>query len=198
MAVFASPATRILLASDGLTTTLLQAAVGWPLAAQAHRIETVDGRGVSAAARFLLRAGERDRFLVRQTTLVLPSGEPVSKNTVVLRLGVDPRIDAVAADGSRPIGFALAEADLIRERRIVSAGAAHWPLTPGTPRCASKTYVLTARTPTTVPVLCIQELFNPSFISAAPAPARQSADSGGRRTPLVLLPEGDPCSAQPS
>ncbi|MGA5133627.1 hypothetical protein [Streptomyces blastmyceticus] len=197
MAVFASPATRILLASDGLTTTLLQAAVGWPLAAQVHRIEAVDGRGVSAAARFLLCAGERDRFLVRQTTLVLPSGEPVSENTVVLRLGVDPRIDAVAADGSRPIGFALAEADLIHERRIVSAGAAHWPLAPGTPRCVSKTYVLTARTPT-VPVLCIQELFNPSFISAAPTPARQSADSGGRRTPLVLLPEGAPCSARPS
>jgi hypothetical protein len=175
----------MLLVSEGLTTPLLQAAVGAALRAQVHRLRNVSAAAVTAAAREILQADATDRFLIRHTTLVLPSGLPVSENIVVLRLGVDPKIDAQVEDKSRPIGFALIDAGLITQRRLLYVGPAVWPHARCRRNCAGKTYVLSTRS---APALCIQEAFNPRFIPAISASGTPTGvQNDHRMQPLRLL-----------
>ncbi|WP_141698550.1 hypothetical protein [Streptomyces lushanensis] len=195
VSVFDSAATRMLLISDGLTTPLLQAALGAPLEARVTRLSTVPSGSVSPMVSALLDGAPPDQFLVRRTTLALPDGEAVSENTTVLRLGVDRRIDTVAADRTRPIGFALAEAGLLPQRRILHVGTARWPLARDPLRCAAKTYLLDMAAG---PVMCIEELFNPSLISALPAAGRAETPAVEFAELPLLAPEGIACSGKNS
>ncbi|MFK0203960.1 hypothetical protein [Streptomyces lavendulae] len=129
------------------------------------------GTEVPAQARLLLDGAVGDRFWLRRTLLVMPSGEAVSDNTVVTRQGADPCVDAAVADRSRPIGPALSGAGLVGLRRVVRAGTAQWWREgSATVTCASKTYVL----PTLrdgAPALYVRERFHPAYVPAATEPA---------------------------
>ncbi|MFE2045145.1 hypothetical protein ACFXAZ_30375 [Streptomyces sp. NPDC059477] len=192
---FDCAATRMLLISDGLTTPLLEATLGAPLEVQVTHLSTMPSGSVCPVISALLECAASDRFLVRRTTLALPAGEAVSENTMVLRLGVDPRIDRVATDRTRPIGFALAEAGLLPWRRILRVGTSRWPLTGDAPRCAAKTYLLYTAAG---PVMCIEERFNPCLISARPAAGRANASAVEIAELPLLTPEGIACSGKSS
>ncbi|MFF4223834.1 hypothetical protein ACFYZH_13370 [Streptomyces abikoensis] len=171
---FRSPVTRILLASDGLTTVLLQALTQAALTPRVDGVETTPGRQVEAAARGLLALAADDECLVRRTCLVSRDGEVVSVNIVVARAGKDQRVDAAMRDRTRPIGFAFAAAGLPMSRRINRTGLTRWPQTPAT-HCAFKDYTLNAADK---PWAYIRELFNPRVI---PPGTRTEAATAGRR-----------------
>ncbi|MFE4663669.1 hypothetical protein ACFRI7_02430 [Streptomyces sp. NPDC056716] len=192
---FDSAATRMLLISDGLTTPLLEATLGTPLEVRVTHLSTVASGSVSPVVGALLDSTAADRFLIRRTTLALPAGEAVSENTMVLRLGVDRRIDQVATDRTRPIGFALAAVGLFPRRRILRVGTSRWPLTGDALRCAAKTYLLHAAAG---PVMCIEERFNPCLISARPAVGRANASAVDIAELPLLTPEGIACSGKSS
>lgn len=158
--VFSSAATRMLLSGDGLTTPLLQALVHGPLRARADGVRTVGPGVLPPGIGEALRPDIRDKCLLRRSRLLTVTGQTVSENTVAARSGVDPRVDRAVTDRSQPIGFALAEAEVVLRRRIVHVGRATWP--DGTP-CAVKTYTLDSDGR---PLLCIRELFNPFIVDA--------------------------------
>ncbi|MFG2179863.1 hypothetical protein ACGFLS_14225 [Streptomyces abikoensis] len=158
--VFRSPVTRMLLASDGLTTVLLQALTQAHLTPWVDGVETTPGRHVESAARGLLALAADDECLVRRTRLATRAGEVVSVNVVVARAGADGRIDAAMRDRTRPIGFAFAAAGLPMNRRISRTGLTPWPQAPAT-RCAFKDYTLNAADR---PWAYIRELFSPRVV----------------------------------
>ncbi|RLV04565.1 hypothetical protein CTZ27_11660 [Streptomyces griseocarneus] len=157
---FRSPVTRMLLASDGLTTVLLQALTQAVLTPRVDSIETMPGRHVKATARSALRLAEDDVCLVRRTRLVTRTGEVVSANIVVAPAGQDGRIDAAMRDRARPIGFAFAAAGLPMSRRVSQVGLAPWPQASAT-QCVFKAYTLNAADK---PWAYICELFSPRII----------------------------------
>ncbi|MFE0045516.1 hypothetical protein [Streptomyces albireticuli] len=177
---FRSPVTRILLASDGLTTVLLQALTQSALTPQVDGIEMTPGQHVEATARGLLRPATGDVCLVRRTRLVSRTGEVVSANTVTARAGQDARIDAAMRDRTRPIGFAFAAAGLPMDRRISRIGLTSWPQAPDTP-CAFKAYTLNADDR---PWAYIRELFSPRIVPPAtrtePGTRTEAAAAGER------------------
>ncbi|MFE6025832.1 hypothetical protein [Streptomyces niveus] len=134
---FSSAATRMLLSGDGMTTPLLQALVHGPLRARADGVRTVGPAVLPPGIGEALRPDIRDNCLLRRSRLL------------------------TVTDPSQPVGFALAEAEVVLRRRIVHVGRATWP--DGTP-CAVKTYTLDSDGR---PLLCIRELFNPFIVDAA-------------------------------
>ncbi|MEU9237609.1 hypothetical protein [Streptomyces subrutilus] len=160
MAAFSSPVTRMLLASEGLTTTLLQAAAGSRVRPEVVKVSAVPTAGLPALVRRVLRAEGVGRCLLRRTRLAAADGRPVSDNIVVARKGVDPRLDTVL-HGPGSIGLALRDAGFRLERRILHVGRGVWP-GPGSLPCACKVYVLEAGGP----LVYVQELFHPQLVPA--------------------------------
>lgn len=160
MTQFLSPVTRILLVSEGLTTPLLQAASDGHLQAQVWSLREVAADLIDPGARELLRLSGGERCLVRHTGLVLACGTLVSDNVVVARLGMDPRVDQVAGDKGRPLGFALADAGVVLQRRVHWVGRRRWR---GGDPCAGKAYTLHAATG---PLVHVEELFSPQVVPA--------------------------------
>ncbi|PNE32203.1 hypothetical protein AF335_21045 [Streptomyces eurocidicus] len=171
---FRSPVTRILLASDGLTTVLLQALTQSALTPEVDGIEMAPGQHVEATARGLLRLATGDVCLVRRTRLVSRTGEVVSVNIVTARAGQDARIDTAMRDRTRPIGFAFAAAGLPMNRQISRVGLTSWPQDPDMP-CAFKAYTLNADDR---PWTYIRELFSPRIV---PPGMRTEAAAAGER-----------------
>lgn len=123
-------------------------------------------------ARKQLRLSGPERCLVRHTGLVLACGALVSDNVVVARMGVDPRVDRVVGDRGRPLGFALADAGVVLERRVHWVGRRRWR---GGGPCVCKAYTLHAAAG---PLVHVEELFSPRVV---PADVR-----------LPQLPQGQP------
>lgn len=187
---FTSPITRMLLITDGLTTTLLQALVGEKVTAHVHEVRRLSGSQVVPATRTALGGSARDKFLMRRTHLVLPWGEVLSDNTVIARLGVERAVEKVVTDCSVPLGFGLGRAGLLAGRKILSLGTAAWTAARQTAVCASKVYVL--NTPGAGgPMLCVRERFHPRHV---PPMAVELDGVPVPRTPLLTLPDED-CAA---
>ncbi|MFI5808831.1 hypothetical protein [Streptomyces sp. NPDC051561] len=159
--VFAAPEARMLLCSEGLTTSLLQAIVRSPLLPRGQSVEIVAGTDVPARARSALAGDAQDRYLRRRLLLVTSSGVIASSNTVHVRCGTDPLVEELAADMTRPIGFALADAGVETQRHILDVGIAQWPAGSAHDECLSKFYALEDQGD---PLMCIEELFNPDFV----------------------------------
>ncbi|GCD99104.1 hypothetical protein [Embleya hyalina] len=164
IARFASPATRMLLAGDGLTTVLLQAVLRVPLGIRTDSIEQArasvlgDTEAVSA-----LRVPGRRPCWSRHSRLLTPDGATVSFNRVVAPTARDPRVDAAMADPEQPLGFALNGAGLTTVRQLHGVGRVRWPA--GTGRlCAFKTYTLHG--PGGV-LAFVHERYSPDWFSAA-------------------------------
>ncbi|MFJ9250878.1 hypothetical protein [Streptomyces sp. NPDC101776] len=150
----------MLLASEGLTTPLLQAASDGALRAQVQSLRVVPAAELDPGIRRHLQLSGQERCLVRHTRLVTPGGTAVSDNTVVARLGIDPRVDRIARDLRQPLGFALAEAGVELQRRVHWVGRRRWF---GGGPCACKTYTLHAAAG---PLVHIEELFSPQIVPA--------------------------------
>ncbi|MGY0067862.1 hypothetical protein ACWZEH_13740 [Streptomyces sp. QTS137] len=162
IAEFASARTRMLLASDGLTTVLLEAVVKAPLHVRITHTARLSAHALDDSASRVALGLEAGRpCLLRRTRLVTPAGVPVSANVVVAAAGRDADVDA-AMLAPRPLGYALAGRGRRLERRLLHVGRAAWPEAPDE-TCASKTYVMCDADG---PLVFVRETFNPSCFPA--------------------------------
>ncbi|WP_320784284.1 hypothetical protein [Streptomyces sp. CRN 30] len=165
IARFASPATRLLLAGDGLTTRSLQAWASAVLTvgSLAWRVRDRHGLPVGMAADVL---GEHERLVVRRSTLVDPAGAVWSANEVVGRLDLDARATA-CLQGPGPLGPALLEAGVSGGRSLLDVGRMPWPLAPGARAAAYRLCLLRHGDE---PLCVVREIFNPALIETGLRP----------------------------
>ncbi|MFD8599427.1 hypothetical protein ACFV1L_30935 [Kitasatospora sp. NPDC059646] len=169
---FAAAPTRLLLASDGLTTTLLSAWTGGPVrvAGADHRRVAAAGAPTGAAA--LLRAGADEELIVRRSVLAGPDGGELSRNVVVARAGLSAAAEECLTDPGAPIGAALQATGTAHRRTVLDAGVRDWDGADA----AYKTYLMWHGQQ---PLAAVTETFDPAVVPAAPAAALLAA--GGRR-----------------
>ncbi|MFB4315184.1 hypothetical protein [Actinomadura sp. 21ATH] len=171
IARFASPATRLLLAGDGLTTTSLQAWAGGPMRVLEAEHGRVPRSRAPAGAAELLEQGPGDvPLLLRRSLLAGPGGRVWSANVVVAGPGV-PEEALACLRGDVPLGQALQAAGLGCRRTLADAGSgeAFWAGGPAAFRC----YVLRHRSR---PLAVVCESFNPRLVDARTvAPGREDA-----------------------
>ncbi|UCM89224.1 hypothetical protein [Streptomyces marincola] len=161
---FASPATRMLLSSEGLTTTLLEALAGESLRlhclAQLRARAEDAGDGVSA----LLRTDRDAEVLVRYSATTRRDGLALSVNHVVARIGLAPGIEPCLTSTSIPLGPALHAAGTGHRRTLLCVGRRPWQGEGGRDLTACyKTYVVWHGEE---PFALIDELFNPAAVPA--------------------------------
>ncbi|MFJ5233849.1 chorismate pyruvate-lyase family protein [Kitasatospora sp. NPDC088391] len=157
---FAAPPTRMLLSTDGLTTTLLEAWTGAPA-----RIGGADHRRLPAAAApagtaALLGAGPEEQLIVRRSVLTGRDGAELSRNVVVARPALDAGADRCLTDTDAPIGAALQASGTAHRRTVLDAGVRDWDGAPA----AYKTYLLWHDRR---PLAAVTETFNPAVVPAA-------------------------------
>jgi 3-deoxy-D-arabino-heptulosonate 7-phosphate (DAHP) synthase class II len=187
---FASPQTRMLLAGNGLTTPVLEAATGTALRVRVLRQDYVSAEQIPDGVADEVRLVSGDRVVVRRTCLVDPQMTPVSVNLVIAILGsaTAQGID----DVDTPIGYSLIAAGVSQQRRNVRAGLARWP---DGRVCVAKAYIVLLDDQ---PVCYIRETFNPSVISPdlADASCRESLDHTWNDDPAAVSPVD--CSLNPA
>jgi 3-deoxy-D-arabino-heptulosonate 7-phosphate (DAHP) synthase class II len=157
VAGFASPLTRMLLAGNGLTTPVLEAALGTTLRVRVLRQDRVPVEQIPYGIAQDLRLADGDCVVVRRACLVDSRMTPVSVNMVIAAVG-----PATAAGIDRvdiPIGYSLIASGVSQHRRNLRAGLARWP---DGGDCAAKAYLVQLADQ---PACYIRECFNPSLIS---------------------------------
>ncbi|MEV4557386.1 hypothetical protein AB0K51_10365 [Kitasatospora sp. NPDC049285] len=157
---FVAAPTRMLLAADGLTTTLLEAWTGAPARiAQAdhRRVRAADAPGGSAG---LLECPPEEELLVRRSVLAAGDGTELSRNVVVARPGLSGVAERHLTDTSAPIGPGLHAAGTAYRRTVLDAGVLDWDGEPA----AYKTYLMWHGS---WPLAAITEVFNPAVVPAA-------------------------------
>lgn len=149
--------TRMLLASDGSTTLMLEALLETRLSAIADVQHRITADALPGGVRSALRIGSSAEVVERRSRLVLPSLDAVSVNHVVLAA---PDIEAVLPAPGEPLGNALLARDVPQVRRLLRVGCfATWP--PNRGRCATKEYVIECGP---MARIYVRELFNPTYI----------------------------------
>ncbi|MGA4544059.1 hypothetical protein ACPA54_29130 [Uniformispora flossi] len=163
---FASAATRLLLGGDGLTTSLLEAWVGGPVAVRQADHRNVRSAEAPPGADELLDADADETLVVRRSVLASPIGEELSRNLVVARSGLSADVERCLGDPSAPLGAALRDIGIGIRRALVAVGRQRWD----EQAAAYKTYVMWHGT---LPFAVIAELYNPAVVPAdlRPAPA---------------------------
>ncbi|MEF9904383.1 hypothetical protein [Streptomyces sp. P9-A2] len=163
----------MLLANDGLTTVLLEAAAKAPLHVRITHTARLSAHALDdSGSRSALGLEAGRPCLLRRTRLVTPGGVPVSANVVVAAAGRDADVDA-AMLAPQPLGYALAGRGCRLERRLLHVGHAAWPEAPDR-TCASKTYVMYHAGG---PLIFVRETFNPAYFPAGTdgaAPAHEA------------------------
>lgn len=180
VASFADPLTRMLLASDGLTTPVLEALLGTRLQVRVLRQDLVPAADIPADVADLLRPDSGGDVLVRHSCLVDPDLSPVSLNQVV---AIDPaadghsRRDLLSLD--TPIGHSLLGKGVSQRRQIVHVGRATWRHGELSEPCAVKAYVMLIDGK---PWCYIRECYNPRYIpSITTARHRDGPPSSDKR-----------------
>ncbi|MQY20502.1 hypothetical protein [Nocardia macrotermitis] len=181
---FHHPATRILLASEGLTTTALEHLVGCGLNVRVSTQDEIPAAALPAFVATALRLRTTDRVVIRHSRLVTP------ERTISINYVAAPAQSTDAnglADLDTPIGHGLIARGLTQRRRIMWAGTRTWP--DGRP-CAARAYVMSLGGR---PVSWIREAFDPDVIraehTAATTPEPELHDEPGPPWPG---PPGDP------
>jgi len=169
-AAFSSPVTRMLLSSDGLTTTLLESCTGQRVHVRSAEHDRVGADTAPSGAAELLRAPAGAELVVRRSVLAVEDGRAVSANQVVARSDL-PSPGACFGRGAAPIGPALHSAGTGFRRSVLDVGVREWTMPPGGP-AAFKTYLIWDGE---VPSMLISELFNPAVI-----PAERTAEGSAR------------------
>ncbi|WP_147472716.1 hypothetical protein [Streptomyces triticirhizae] len=160
---FASPLTRILLSSEGQTTTLLESMSGESLRLRCLAQLRVPARQTGEGVAGLLGVHEEAGVLVRHTATTRQGGEPLSVNHVVARLDLEPAIEHCLTSTSVPLGRALTKAGTGHRRTLLETGRRRWGQGGDDRAACYKTYLVWHRDE---PLVLINELFNPSFVPA--------------------------------
>jgi chorismate-pyruvate lyase len=167
---FAAAPTRMLLSSEGLTTTLLEAWTGDPVHMTGVEHHRAGADAVPGETRRRLRAAADCPVLLRRSVTADSRGTPLSANRVTARLDVFAPAESCLTDPAAPLGAALHLAGTGYRRTVVDAGLTAWP--GGQPRSAAfKTYLLWHGD---LPLIAVTEVFNPAVV-----PADVRTPSGG-------------------
>ncbi|AUH44955.1 hypothetical protein [Streptomyces sp. CMB-StM0423] len=168
---FRSPLTRMLLGSDGLTTTLLESWAGTPMRVGDVALRVV--RPELAPRCVVALLGTEGEVLVRHSTLTDAGGRMWSWNRVVAGPGGDPALRRCLTDASVPLGPALRAAGARLGRTVVRAGVTPWPPEPGASRAESGAAESRAAAFRTYRLWCgddvlaaVHEVFNPAHVPA--------------------------------
>jgi 3-deoxy-D-arabino-heptulosonate 7-phosphate (DAHP) synthase class II len=190
VAGFASPLTRMLLAGNGLTTPVLEAALDAALQVRVLRQDDVSVEQIPDGIARHLRLAGGDRAVVRRSCLVDSALTLVSVNFVVAAVGAATAkgIDRVDI----PIGYSLIAPAISQYRRNLRAGLARWP---DGRVCAAKAYLVQLDDQ---PLCYIRECFNPSLIppDLSDANWRESLGRAWDDEPVAVPPVD--CRANPA
>ncbi|WP_194836422.1 hypothetical protein [Nocardia sp. XZ_19_369] len=160
---FADPCTRTLLANNGTTTLLLEAALrtSVTVVVQDQYLQSA-GELPPEIGRALQLQGQH-RVLVRHSILMTPDQRPVSCNRAIIATALDSPLSALGDDRYTPLGRTLLSAGVEQHRQVLTTGHHPWPLTAEFRAAAGKTYLvgIDGR-----PRLHLTETYNPDLFSA--------------------------------
>ncbi|HEX2418777.1 MAG TPA: hypothetical protein VHJ83_11750 [Micromonosporaceae bacterium] len=162
-----APQTRMLLASEGSTTTLLEALLAQSLVLRLDEVRVAEGREVWQAARSALGIVDDTPVMVRRSALVMAGGVEVSRNHVVGCAPFDGVVGRVLT-GSEPIGWTMNGSRSGHSRIVLNTGWSTWDTDGQLLTCAFKAYVMAEHNR---PKIHVFERFNPYFIPTAGQPA---------------------------
>ncbi|MBP2473291.1 chorismate-pyruvate lyase [Crossiella equi] len=150
--------TRMLLAADGSTTTLLEALLSTTLTALVDRQATYSATTVPPRLRTHLRTARGGDYIHRHTRLLTPDGQAASSNLVLL-----PRqeADALLPPPNRPLGRHLTGNHLTTTRQPLTHFRTRWGQEP----CVGKDYLIHCRSGARI---YVREVFNPDLVPARP------------------------------
>ncbi|MDH6579254.1 hypothetical protein [Kitasatospora sp. MAP5-34] len=171
---FSAAETRMLLASDGSTTLLLQALLGRRLHLEVPYQSRFLALEFPHEIRAAIEADPHHELLVRHSELRTESGAVVSRNLVVANAEQRGAMYGLLGDRRTPLGHGLIALGLSQSRRLIASGLDHWEADGSAARCAFKSYVLSE---SGVPSIYIHERFNPEFVPADRAPAATALDA---------------------
>ncbi|MBO1337164.1 hypothetical protein [Streptomyces sp. VRA16 Mangrove soil] len=154
-------ATRMLLSSDGSTTTLLEALLDCSLTVRVHSQGPVQAQSLYPRARLELGLAPGDTAVERHSALLAPSDDVVSVN--VVSYAAPPSGWSGSSADSAPLGRRLREAGTKQHRRILSSGISEWPGDDAHQPCAYKEYIIACEDGSQ---LYVMEKFNPAFVAA--------------------------------
>ncbi|MCT9090722.1 hypothetical protein N4G70_17940 [Streptomyces sp. ASQP_92] len=181
MTTLGSAATRMLLASDGSTTLLLESLLDQPLSVRVTRQRTVVAGDAPERAATALGMGPCAPVVHRSSELVTDDDEVVSLNTVVFAR--PPAGWSGSSDDSVPLGRRLRSNQTLQYRSLLSSGGEVWPGEGRGLPCAFKEYLIHCEDGSR---LYVHERFNPSYVAApgslpAGTPAHAARFPGRRR-----------------
>ncbi|RLL68623.1 hypothetical protein D7M15_19285 [Streptomyces sp. Z26] len=164
--------TRMLLASDGSTTVLLEALLECPLVVLVESQQDVSVEELPDRAVTALGLAPGDPVIERRSALVTPDGVPASMNLVFF--AAPPSGWSGSASDTAPLGKRLREARTRQHREVLSFGASRWPGDDSGRPCAYKEYVIACDDGVRLYVL---EKFHPDHVEP-PADAGLLATAG--------------------
>jgi chorismate-pyruvate lyase len=153
--------TRMLLASDGSTTQLLEALLDAPLVVRVEQQRRMSASGLPQRIRDALTVSPCDVVMNRRSQLLQDDGGLVSINHVVARWLPDDVLASIMTNHDEPIGRAMRRNEMAQSRRILDAGIGVWNADPSKRPCAFKKYVI-VRDGT--PTIYVHETFNPDHV----------------------------------
>lgn len=151
--------TRMLLASDGSTTLLLEALLGCRLTVHVDAQRPVAAEQLPAQVRSGLGVRPGGSAVRRTSALHTPDHTVVSMNTVFFV--APPASWSGSATDYQPLGHRLREGRARQHREILSGGTRRWPGDASRTPCAYKEYVISCDDDSRIYVL---EHFNPSYV----------------------------------
>jgi chorismate-pyruvate lyase len=173
---FADRCTRMLLANNGSTTKLLEAALRTTISVSVHgQFPELAARLPDGVRLAMTLAGEH-YVTIRDSTLSTRDGCPISRNYVVIA-GDRDQVQTLATGQDKPLGLALIGASVEQHRTVLATGHHPWPYgTPGR-SAASKTYTISTGG---CPRLYLHEVFNPDLFPSDLFPSDLFRDVGGQ------------------
>nr|WP_202514036.1 MULTISPECIES: hypothetical protein [unclassified Streptomyces] len=159
------PETRLLLASDGSTTLLLESLLGFTMTVHVISQEAVDATAIPSGAREVLQLGDDSRAVRRLSELRAPDGRVVSRNLVAHPAAESPHLPD-AADLT-PLGLRLRALRFPQQHRsLLAHGLTHWDDAAHVPVCAFKEYVIRCADESRI---YVRERFNPGLVPVSDA-----------------------------
>ncbi|WP_025680291.1 chorismate--pyruvate lyase family protein [Paenibacillus massiliensis] len=156
---------RMLLRSDGSTTTLLEALLNTELGVQVLQQSSVPAQQLSEHIRQLLKLAEPSELLNRISRLATPEGSWVSHNHVVARLDRIQTLLGQLHGRNIPIGRALTGSGSLTYRQQLGWGVRIWEENDEHTHAVFKHYVIHT---SDGPAMYIHETFHPAYV---PVPA---------------------------
>lgn len=165
--------TRMLLASDGSTTVLLEALVRASLAAVVDSQRTIRRSAVPVRLQSFFAAEGEAEIIERRSRLITPKKEVVSSNVVLIpSWNSGELLPPVGC----PLGRHLARHGLVRRRESFGQTIGSWPLDGEQQACLSKEYFIHCRSGALIYVF---ELFNPRIVPVKPIERRPQPGQRG-------------------